>query len=154
MTAPRKREKKMLKRLASSAAIGTAVVLGFGVLVVAPANTAAAANCRSWGTTGTSGDIAGAYTHGEKCELDSGRIQIDVTIEDTKPDGKGACAQLHATYDDGGTRDEWVYVAGSGKTTSESYTYASSVRSIWVREGLGNNGRCTRMAGGVHTIWS
>ncbi|MFB7739740.1 hypothetical protein ACFC08_36455 [Streptomyces sp. NPDC056112] len=143
----------MLKRLAASAAIGTAVALGCGVLVVAPASTAAAANCRSWGTTGTSGDIAGAYTHGEKCELDSGRIQIDVTIEDTKADGKGACAQLHATYADGGTRDEWVYVAGVGNTTSKTYTYASSVRNIWVREGLGNGGKCTTMAKGVHTIW-
>lgn len=144
----------MLQRLAASAAVGTAVALACGVLVVAPAHTAAAANCRSWGTTGTSGDIAGAYTHGTKCELDSGRIQIDVTIEDTKADGKGACAQLHATYADGGTRDEWVYVAGAGNTSGASYTYASSVRNIWVREGLGNGGRCTTMAGGVHTIWS
>ncbi|MFJ9683708.1 hypothetical protein ACIRP2_37650 [Streptomyces sp. NPDC101194] len=143
----------MLKRLAASTAIGTAVALGCGVLVMAPANTAAAANCRSWGTTGTSGDIAGAYTHGEKCELDSGRIQIDVIIKDTKADGKGACAQLHATYADGGTRDEWIYVAGVNNTTSKTWTYASSVRNIWVREGLGNSGKCTQMAKGVHTIW-
>jgi hypothetical protein len=143
----------MLKRMAASAAIGTTLALGCGVLVMGPAQSASAANCRSWGTTDTAADIVGAYTHGEGCTLDSGKVQVDVTIEDTKPDGKGACAQLHATYADGGTRDEWVYVAGAGNIQNKTFVYASSVRGIWVREGLGNSGTCTKMAGGVHTVW-
>ena len=119
----------------------------------APVSTLA--NCRSWGATGSAGDIVGAYAHGEKCELDSGRIQVDITIEDTESDGRGACAQLHAIYADGGTRDEWIYVGGFGKTKSASYTFASSVRTIWAREGLGNNGTCTEMAPkGVYTVWN
>ena len=141
-----------LKHRAVSAAIGT-LTLVCGTLLMGPAQSASAANCRSWGTTGTAADMKGAYTRGEGCTLDSGRVQIDVTITDTKADGKAACAQLHATYADKGTRDEWVYVAGSGHSLNKSFTYASSVRNIWVREGLGNGGKCTQMAGGVHTVW-
>ncbi|MET8291959.1 hypothetical protein ABZV80_43580 [Streptomyces sp. NPDC005132] len=141
-----------LKHRAASAAIGT-LALVCGTLIIGPAQSASAANCRSWGTTDTAADIVGAYTHGEGCTLDSGRVQIDVTIEDTKADGKGACAQLHATYADGGTRDEWVYVAGTGNTLDKTFNYASSVRNIWVREGLGNSGKCTEMAGGTHKVW-
>jgi hypothetical protein len=106
-----------------------------------------------WGTTGTGGDIAGAYTRGNRCELDDGRIMIDGDINDTKGDGQAACAQFHATYSSGGTRDEWVYVAGTGNSKHFSYVFASSVRQIWVREGLGNGGHCTTMANGVHVIF-
>jgi hypothetical protein len=146
-----------MPRLGNTIAVGAAVLLATGVLATVPADATVSpyATCFDWGTTGTAGDIVGAYTHGKKCELDDGRVQIDVIIDDTAGDTYAACAQLHATYADGGTRDEWVYIAGDGTPPkSKSLVYASSVRSIWVREGLGNDGSCNTMADGVHTIWS
>ncbi len=143
--------------LGNTIAVGAALMLATGVLAAAPAAATVSpfATCADWGTTGTAGDIAGAYTHGKKCELDDGRVQIDVTIDDTAGDTYAACAQLHATYADGGTRDEWVYIAGADTQPEwKSFVYASSVRNIWVREGLGNDGSCNTMADGVHTIWS
>lgn len=51
---------------AASASIG-ALAPVCGAFIVGPAQSASAAGCGSWGSTGTAGDIAGACTHGEGC---------------------------------------------------------------------------------------
>lgn len=136
---------------ASLAAVGLAAG---GVVLAAPADAAA---CDSWGATGTPGDIVGAYASGTLCDDPvSGRLDLEALLKDTAPDGMSACVQIHATYADGGTRDEWIYNSGgSGSTKVVYYSFASSVRNIWVREGLGKGGVCTKMApNGVHTIYT
>lgn len=145
----------MSRRQIASLAVSAGVTLAAALTATAQASTAPAATrtaCWSWHTT-AAGHIAGVHTSGEKCELDNGRAMIDITIQDVKKDGKAACAQVHATYADHGTRDEWVYIAGFRHAKTKGYTFASSVRTIWVREGTGNNGRCTTMAKGTNTIW-
>ena len=136
----------------------TATLLGGGLVAAAPAGAAAAALCDDWGATGTAGDIAGAYAHGTTCLITSGsaagRVDLQTYLKDTAADGMSACVQIHATYADDGTRDEWIYNSGgSGSEKSVFYTFASSVRQIWVREGRGTGGVCTVMAGGVHRIY-
>ncbi|MEU2432083.1 hypothetical protein ABZ611_21685 [Streptomyces sp. NPDC007861] len=147
----------MSKRNTLAVAATTAALLGGGLVFASPAEAACFPN--NWGATNTAGDIVGAYAHGQWCELSSGptagRIDVNVTLKDTDGDGRAACAQLHATYADGGTRDEWVYNGkGAGEEAYAAYSFASSVRKIWVREGLGNGGTCTVMASGVHTFYS
>jgi hypothetical protein len=79
---------------------------------------------------------------------------IETWLKDTVSDGKAACVQVHAIYANGGTRDEWGYVGGFGvERRVGAWTFASSVRDIWVREGVGSGGVCTKMASGVHYIW-
>ncbi|MFJ9482654.1 hypothetical protein ACIRRI_48180 [Streptomyces mirabilis] len=131
----------------------TAALAGGGLVLAAPANAAA---CDSWGATGTPGDIVGAYASGSLCDDPvTGRLDLEVLLKDTAADGMSACVQIHATYADGGTRDEWVYNSGgSGSTKVAQYSFASSVRGMWVREGRGKGGVCTVMAGGVHTIYT
>ncbi|MFE3144940.1 hypothetical protein [Streptomyces scopuliridis] len=144
-----------------------AAALGAG-LAVAPATSAATSGMnphvvplsgpfREWNTKNHGGDIAGAHAWGNEGPLDSGRVLVDGTLKDTKwgykGDGKSACLQIHAKYADGGTRDEWVYTGGK-LTKHIYYTFASSVRTIWVREGLGKGGHCTKMAqNGVYKIY-
>ncbi|WP_037854273.1 hypothetical protein [Streptomyces sp. NRRL S-340] len=131
----------------------TAALAGGGLVLTAPAE--AAPLCDPWGATGTAGDIGGAYAHGDMCIFNvDNRPSVDVYLKDTVADGKSACVQLHATYADGGIRDEWVYNSGgAGSEKHASYTFASNLRGIWVREGLGKGGVCTVMAPGVHTIY-
>ncbi|MDX3763296.1 hypothetical protein ACWDBO_49025 [Streptomyces mirabilis] len=136
-----------------AASLAVVALTGGGLVLAAPADAAA---CDTWGATGTPGDIAGAYAHGSLCDDPvTGRLDLEALLKDTSPDGMSACVQIHATYADGGTRDEWVYNSGgSGSTKVADYTFASSVRNIWVREGLGKGGVCTSMAGGVHSIYT
>ncbi|MEU5088045.1 hypothetical protein [Streptomyces sp. NPDC021356] len=142
--------RKTLAAVAMSAALA-----GGGLVLAAPAE--AAPLCDPWGATGTAGDIGGAYAHGDMCIFNvDNRPSVEVDLRDTAKDGKAACVQLHATYADGGTRDEWVYNgrgAGAANEVQANYTFASSLRGIWVREGLGKDKVCTVMARGVHTIY-
>jgi hypothetical protein len=52
-----------MPRLGNTIAVGAAVMLATGVLAAAPADATVSpfANCRDWGTTGTAGDIVGAF---------------------------------------------------------------------------------------------
>jgi hypothetical protein len=141
-----------LRRTLAAVAMSAALACG-GLVLAVPAE--AAPLCDPWGATGTAGDIGGAYAHGDMCiyTVDN-RPDTQVTLKDTVADGKSACVQLHATYADGGTRDEWLYNSkGAGEEIHAYYSFASSLRSIWVREGLGKGGVCTVMASGVHTIY-
>lgn len=137
--------------LCAAAMLGAATPASASEATVVPA-----VPCNDWGTTTLPGDVAGAYTHGENCALDDGRVQVETWIEDTKADGMAACAQLHATYDNGATLDKWLYNGGgAGHVDYQAFVFSASVRSIWVREGLGSGGSCTDLAtDGVHTIWS
>lgn len=145
-------------RRAFAVAATTAALLGGGLVAAAPAGAAAAAVCDGWGATGTPGDIVGAYAHGTTCLITSGdaagRVDLRTYLKDTAKDGMSACVQIHATYADGNSRDEWFYnYGGVGAEWDVFHTFASSVRHIWVREGRGTGGVCTVMAGGVHPIY-
>jgi hypothetical protein len=142
-----------------TAVAAAAVLIGSGLALATPASAAASDPCGgtatdiSWDATGTPGDIAGAWARGHRCWDGSSRPYVSGYLEDTKSDGMAACLQIHATYSDGGTRDEWAYVGGYGKTVAVGpYTFATNVREIWVREGVGTGGQCTKMAGGVEYV--
>ncbi|MET7764298.1 hypothetical protein [Streptomyces sp. NPDC005336] len=154
----------MRKHIALAAA---AAALGAG-LVVAPSAQAATHGMNphaapfsgpflGWNANRHASNIKGASATGHEGPLDSGRVMVDGRLRDSvQGDGHAACVQIHAKYADGGTRDEWVYTSSaSGKRIGPGggFTFASSVRTIWVREGVGNGGRCTRMASGVYTIY-
>ncbi|GAA1377949.1 hypothetical protein ACFPK5_39030 [Streptomyces beijiangensis] len=107
-----------------------------------------------WDATHTPADISGAYAYGAECwdGTNGHRIYAKAHLEDSASDGLSACLQIHADYSDGGTRDNWLYIGGKGNLTFQLYSYASNVRTIWVREGVGSGGVCTRMAGGVEVV--
>ncbi|GAA5022454.1 hypothetical protein [Streptomyces siamensis] len=160
MYARRNTARKRVVLAAAAAALGA----GLAVAPTASASTAGmnphaaplSGPFKAWTASHHASDIAGAWAHGHVGPLDNGRIMVDGTLYDTKYDHKAACVQIHATYADGGTRDEWVYTSSrNGKSIGPGggYTFASSVRTIWVLEGLGNGGHCTRMARGAHTIY-
>jgi hypothetical protein len=154
----------MRKHIALAAA---AAALGAG-LVVAPSAQAAADGASPhavpfsgpflyWNANHHALNIRGASATGHEGPLDNGRVIVQGLLKDSdKDDHHAACLQIHAKYADGGTRDEWVYTSrarGTGIGPAGGYSFASSVRTIWVREGIGNGGRCTRMASGVYTIY-
>ncbi|WP_329524954.1 hypothetical protein [Streptomyces sp. NBC_01462] len=145
----------------------TAAALGAGLLAAPsaqagtdgmnPHTTVLGGPFLGWNANHHASNIKGASATGHEGPLDNGRVMVDGWLRDSvKGDGHAACVQIHAKYADGGTRDEWVYTSSAdGKSIGPGggYTFASSVRTIWVREGIGNGGHCTRMADGVYTIY-
>jgi hypothetical protein len=123
--------KSLRKRLILTALAGTGLSLA---VVQAPAQAAG-----NWDLTGTGAGVAGAHAYGNVYRRGDNRVQVTGTLKDTDQDGKLAIVKLHATYADGGRRDERDVTGSSKALGSEGgYNFASSVRTISAMECLGH----------------
>ncbi|WP_238015034.1 hypothetical protein KZZ52_33885 [Dactylosporangium sp. AC04546] len=75
-----------------------------------------------------------------------GRLYVTVSVKDTIANGTNAGAYLFADYNDGGTREEWLWNdGGAGTTRTATYSFAGNIKYLHAAECTWGSCRYMRM---------